>query len=88
MNRDPDGAQVAPGPAGLLDPAARKWLATARAQAALRGLRVDVIDGDDGAPEYVTSRWAFTRAVRSLQALAELLRLLGVQVTDPPGGAS
>lgn len=39
-----------------------KLWATAQARCALAGFRADLIDGDDGSPMLVVSRWALCRA--------------------------
>lgn len=59
------------GPARVIPmaPPAAKRLATLKARAALQGIVLHDLEGDDGAPEYVVSRWAMTRAFRSLDEL-------------------
>ncbi len=56
-------------PALLQAPAvgqADKRLATAQARAALRGITLTPLQGDDGRPEYIASLHAMTRAFRDL----------------------
>ena len=65
--------------AGQVTPEAdRKRLATLRAVAARHGIPVEVIEADDGRPEFIVSRWAMTRRCRSLDELELLLARMGV----------
>lgn len=48
---------------------ADKRVATLRARAALQGIVMHDLKGDDGTPEYVVTKWALTRAFRSLDEL-------------------
>lgn len=43
-----------------------KRLATLRARAALAGVTLYAIEGDDGRPLYVLTRWHLTRELRTL----------------------
>lgn len=43
-----------------------KRVANARARAALQGIALHVIEGDDGRPEYICSMHAMTRAFRDV----------------------
>lgn len=81
----PGGAACTQPEQRLLPEAHRKWFATARAEGARRGIAVDLIEGDDGRAEIILSRWAWTRSVRTLEELAGLLRVMGVQLASPPG---
>lgn len=57
----------------------RKAWATVQARCALAGFRADLIDGDDGRPLLVVSRWALTRSFEApSDALAWLQRVTGV----------
>lgn len=47
----------------------RKRWATAQAQLALVGFKADKIEGDDGQPLYVVSRWSLTRSFVELSEL-------------------
>jgi hypothetical protein len=60
--------------AQLLAPQDAKRLATAKATAALWGGVLTAIDGDDGRPLYVVSRWSLTRSFTELGALEDFLR--------------
>lgn len=52
--------------APLLDEAARKRVATAQARAALRGMTLCCIEGDDGRPLFIASFHALTRSFTDL----------------------
>lgn len=58
-----------------------KKLATATARAALAGITLQVIEGDDGRPEMVASRWALSKRFNDL---ADVERWLD-QVTGAKG---
>lgn len=60
----PDAVSTAPGPADL-----RKRLANCKARCALVGGVLHELIGDDGRPEYIVTKWALTRAFRSLDEL-------------------
>lgn len=65
--------------AAAIDP---KRFATAQARAALAGVTVELIEGDDGAPELIASRWALTKRFGDLAELeAWLDRVTGMQTT-------
>jgi len=55
-----------------------KQVSTMQAVAALAGVRVDPIDGDDGHTVYVVSRWALTKQCNTLDELRGLLRRMGI----------
>lgn len=65
--------------AALLMAAELKTFTTWQAQAALRGIRVDAIELDNGRVGYVTSRWTFTSTSTTLAELEALLRRMGVR---------
>lgn len=67
-------------PANQAEAAERKQLATLQAVAALAGVRVDPIEGDDGRTVYIVSRWALTKQCNTLDELRDLLARMGVQV--------
>lgn len=50
-------------------PADRKRAETCKARAALAGFVVHEIEGDDGSPLFVLTRWAMTRAFDNLGEL-------------------
>ena len=45
----------------------RKRVATAQARAALAGVVLHDIEGDDGRPLYIASRWALTRSFSEIE---------------------
>lgn len=51
-----------------------KTFATLQARCALAGVVLVRTEGDDGAPEFVVSRWALTRAFRSLVEVEQWLQ--------------
>lgn len=53
----------------LADAFDRKRLATAQARAALAGVTVALIEGDNGGPELIASRWALTKRFSDLAEL-------------------
>lgn len=61
----------------LAQPIDRKILATLQAQAALLGVVLTEVEGDDGAPVYVISRWAYTRQCSSIDEVRDRLRRMG-----------
>ncbi len=58
----------------------RKQVATATAHAALCGIVLHAIEGDDGRPLYVASRWALTRQFETIEAVESWL----ARVTGKP----
>ncbi len=48
-------------------------LATAKARAALAGITLHAIEGDDGRPELIASRWALTKSFRDLEEVERWL---------------
>lgn len=60
--------------------AQRKLFANYQAHGAMQGFVVDCIEADDGADEYVVSKWAYTQRYRSLSELAAALKRMGVKV--------
>jgi hypothetical protein len=56
----------------------RKTVATLQAVAAMAGVRVDPIEGDDGHTVYIVTRWALTKQCNTLDEMADLLRRMGV----------
>ena len=66
--------------------AERKAFATWQALAAMREIRLDVIEGDDGRPAFVVTRWNMTRTLETPQKLALFLLSMGVAI-DVPGEA-
>lgn len=79
VNNQPQGravrTDVTDGTASQADTAKR--LATLRARAALAGVQLFTIDGDNGRPLYVVTRWALTRSFDELEAIATWLDLIG-----------
>ncbi|MCR5865226.1 hypothetical protein [Aquincola sp. J276] len=65
--------------AALLTEAELKAFTTLQAQAALRGIRCDAMELDNGRVGYVVSRWTFTTTSTTLAELEALLRRMGVQ---------
>lgn len=49
---------------------AEKRLANLRARCALQGVQLHVIDGDNGLPLYIVTKWALTASLDSLDNLA------------------
>jgi hypothetical protein len=47
-----------------------KRLANLRARCALQGVELHVIDGDDGKPLYIATKWALTASFDNLASLA------------------
>ena len=69
------GAVTAPNAApGAID----KQASTMQAVAALAGVRVDPIEGDDGRTVYIVSRWALTKQCNTLDELRVLLQRMGI----------
>lgn len=59
---------------------AHKRIPTCIARAALAGVVVAVVDGDDGQPLFVANRWAMTRAFTGIDELETwLVRMAGVK---------
>ena len=56
-----DGQSNTPIPRALARDAAKEWLRV-QALCLLAGFKADLIEGDDGRPMLVVSRWALTRA--------------------------
>jgi hypothetical protein len=56
-----------------------KLLATLKAECLLWGGTLTEIDGDDGKPLIVISRWALTRCFASLDEVAAWLRRVGAR---------
>ncbi|HEU4457772.1 MAG TPA: hypothetical protein VFR90_01455 [Methylibium sp.] len=54
-----------------------KTFATLQAEAALAGFSLTTSEHDDGLPAYYLSRWAYTRELRQLDAVAAVLRQIG-----------
>jgi hypothetical protein len=54
----------------------KAW-ATAQARCALAGFTANLIEGDDGRPMLVVSRWALTRAFDSLAEVETWLARVG-----------
>lgn len=50
-----------------------KRLATAKARAALIGATLVDIEGDDGRPEYICTKWALTKSFDNLDDVERLL---------------
>jgi hypothetical protein len=61
-----------------------KWLATARAVCALRGIELHQLDGDADL-EFIVTCGPFTQSTATRPQLIALLRDLGVELPDPPG---
>ena len=53
-----------------------KQLATLRARAALAGIAMNAIEDDYGKTVYIVSRWAMTRQIDTLEAVADWLDLV------------
>lgn len=64
-----------------IDQVDAKRLATARARIALWGGMLTTAQTDDGRPEYLVTRWAFTKAFRDLDEVDAFLVLV-----KAPGG--
>lgn len=64
---------ILPDAEALVHALARKRVATAKARAALLGIVVHELRADDGGPEWIATRWALTRAFRSVDELAAWL---------------
>ena len=59
---------------------AGKWFATLQARCALAGISLHELDNDHGDTVYIVSRWALTRELSNLDAVASWLdRVQGVQ---------
>ena len=58
--------------------AERKQVATLQAVAAMAGVRVDPIEGDDGHTVYIVTRWNLTRQCNTLGDLRAFLRSMGI----------
>lgn len=71
MTADVTRLAVGPLPA---PPADEKRFATLQAQAALVGVQLHRIDGDDGRPSYIATKWAMTASFGSLDETAAWLR--------------
>jgi len=56
----------------------RKRIATLQAVAAIAGVRVDPVEGDDGRTVWFVSRWSLTKQCNTLAELSELLRRMGI----------
>ena len=57
---------------------AAKRFATAQALAALHGVTLHQLEGDDGRPVFIATRWAMTKQLDSLDAVdAWLARVTG-----------
>ena len=56
------------------------WLGAARVQAAMRGIELHVLPDD----KFELRRGAFVEHPVGLQELAATLRVLGIQIVDPP----
>lgn len=54
-----------------------KRLTTAKATAAMAGIVVEAIEGDDGRPELVASRWALCKRFSGDDPLGQLEQWLG-----------
>ena len=50
-----------------------KQLATLRARAALAGIALNAIEDDYGSTVFIVSRWAMTRQIDTLEAVADWL---------------
>ena len=50
-----------------------KRLATAKARACLAGITLHTLEGDDGRPLYVATRWALTRSYTELDEVESWL---------------
>lgn len=61
----------------LLPALERKAWATLQARLALAQFKADVIEGDNGRPLFVVSRWTLTRAFDSLDAVAAFADRVG-----------
>lgn len=61
-------------PIAASDGVEKKRFATAQAKTALWGGRLSEIEGDDGRPLLIISRWALTRAFQDLGEVEEFLR--------------
>lgn len=58
-------------------PAADKRASTAQARAALAGITLHVLAGDDGRPEYIATRWALTKSFTDLSEVERWLDRVG-----------
>lgn len=54
-----------------------KRQATAQARAALAGITLHVLTGDDGRPEYIATRWAMTKSFSDLADVERWLDRVG-----------
>ncbi len=61
-------------PPRRIDP---KVAATLKARCALVGVELHVIDGDNGAPLLIVSRWSLTRQMHSVDEVEAFLRRIG-----------
>lgn len=68
---------VAPPPAPPPVTQHSKALLHQQARAALVGVTVHALHGDDGRPEYIATRWAMTKAHGSLEELSAWLDRVG-----------
>lgn len=57
----------------------RKAIATLRAVAALRGVRVDPIESDGGALVWIVTRWNLTRQCNTFSELRTFLKQMGIE---------
>lgn len=55
----------------------RKRLATLAARAALASVQLFTIEGDNGRPLFVATRWALTRSFEDLDAVSRWLDMVG-----------
>lgn len=58
--------------------AGAKQAATVQAKAALAGVRVDPIEGDNGRLVWIVTRWALTRECNTLDEVRAFLSRMGI----------
>jgi hypothetical protein len=56
-----------------------KRFATLKARAALIGSTLHCIEGDDGKPAFIVTRWALTKALADLDAVDQFLSEMGAR---------
>lgn len=62
-----------------------KRASTAKARAAMLGIVVHVLQGDDGRPEWIATRWALTKSFRDLAEFEGWLDRVDGRRAEPEG---
>ena len=63
-----------------LTPSDAKTAAGLQARAALAGIRLDPVEGDDGRIVWILTKWSYTRQCSSLEEARGLLQHMGFEV--------